>query len=691
VSKVTQRHLQRRAIVYVRQSSPHQVAENRESLARQYALRQRAEQLGWDADFVVVVDEDLGLSARSAEKRTGFQRLLTDVAQDHVGLVLALETSRLARNSKDWHDLFELCAIRDVLLADEDGIYNAVDPNDRLLLGMKGILSEMELHIMKGRLERGRWNKAKRGDLFLGAPRGYVRLPDNRVEMDPDEQVRSMVRLVFEKFDQLGTVYALVRYLREHGLKLPRRSGGALVWQDATERVLTTMLHHPMYAGAYSYGRRETIRRADGSGRLRMGSRYLPMEEWKVLLWDHLPAYITREQFIANQQRLRQNCSRCNTAGVPRQGPALVAGLVFCGRCGRKMFVSYTGKTVRYQCTNRGYVDADPVCGGLRASFVDDVVTDHVLQALEPASLELSLQTIERARSERRRLDEQFRQRVARAAYEAQRAERQFQAVEPENRLVARTLEERWEAALRAQRGAEEQYDRFLSESPGDVSAEERARLEQVTRDLPALWSADSTTWVDRKQIARCVVDRVDVTLIEGGPNVQITIHWKGGSVTAHELIRPRMSYAGLPNLARLVDRAVELRRLGWQAKKIAEQLKAEGFVPPRQNQAFNADLVRHLFAKVGPAHGLVDKYERKADEWTADDLAGRLGIQPKKLKAWVTRGWARAVQRPIGGLWILWADNEEMARLERLAQTMRRGVTRYPLSLVTPKMRPSE
>jgi DNA invertase Pin-like site-specific DNA recombinase len=587
-SKVTQHHLQRRAVVYVRQSSQHQVQENRESLARQYALRQRAEQLGWDTDFIVVVDEDLGLSARSAEKRTGFQRLLTDVAQDRVGLVLALETSRLARNSKDWHELFEWCAIRDVLLADEDGTYNAVDPNDRLVLGMKGILSEMELHIMKGRLERGRWNKAERGELFLGVPRGYVRVPDNRVEMDPDEQVRSAVRLVFEKFDQLGTAYALVRYLREHGLKLPRRAGGGLLWQDATEKMLTAMLHHPMYAGAYSYGRRETTRQADTSGRLSTGCRHLPMEEWKVLLWDRLPAYLTRDQFIANQQRLRQNRLSSNTAGVPRQGSALVAGLVFCGRFGRKMFVSYTGKTVRYQCTNRGYVDADPVCGGLRANFVDDVVAQHVLKALEPASLELSLQTIERARTERRRLDEQFRQRVARAAYEAQRAERQFQAVEPENRLVARTLEQRWEAALRGQREAEEQYDRFRNESPGDVSAEQRARLEEVTRDLPALWSAEATTWMDRKQIVRCVVDRVDVTLMEG-PNVRLTIRWKGGCVTEHELMRPCMSYAGVPDLARLVDRAVELRRAGWNAKRIAEQLKVDGFVPARQCQPFRA------------------------------------------------------------------------------------------------------
>jgi hypothetical protein len=247
-------------------------------------------------------------------------------------------------------------------------------------------------------------------------------------------------------------------------------------------------------------------------------------------------------------------------------------------------------------------------------------------------------------------------------------------------------------SALRGQREAEEQYDRFRNESPGDVSAEERARLEEVTRDLPALWSAEATTWMDRKQIVRCVVDRVDVTLMEGDQkNVRLTIRWKGGCVTEHERMRPSMSYAGLPGLGRLVDRAVDLRRAGWNAKKIAEQLKVEGFVPARQSQPFNAACVRQLFSKGGPAHGLVDRHELKPDEWTAADLAGRLGIPPKKLKAWVTRGWARAVQRPIGGRWILWADTEELARLKRLAQVMRRGVTRYPAELVTPKVLAAE
>ncbi|HVC98327.1 MAG TPA: recombinase family protein [Pirellulales bacterium] len=687
---MNQGHVQRRAVVYVRQSTPQQVREHGESLARQYGLRQRAEQLGWHPTLIEVVDEDLGLSARSAEKRTGFQRLLADVAQNHVGLVLALETSRLARSSKDWHDLFELCAVRDVLLADEDGTYNALDPNDRLVLGMKGILSEMELHIMKGRLERGRLNKAKRGELFHGVPRGYVRLSDNRVELDPDEQARGALRLVFAKYDELGTAYGVLRYLREHDIKLPRRSRGALLWQDATETIISTMLHHPMYAGAYTYGRRENTRQADVAGRSSSRRRSRPMDEWKVLLWDHLPAYITKEQFIANQERLWQNSTRANAKGAPRQGPALATGLLFCG-CGRRMYVGYTGKRVRYECSRRPYLATDTVCRGIRTAVVDEALAQSVLKALEPASLELSLQTIEQARTERRRLDEQLRQRVARATYEAQRADRQFQAVEPENRLVGRTLEERWEAALRRQREAEEQYDCFRGESPTDVSAEERARLEEVARDLPALWWADGTTWVDRKQIVRCLVDRIDIHMAEAGPHVHLSIQWKGGCVTEHEVTRASATYAELPNMDRLAARVVELRRAGWRAPRIAEQLNAEGFVPPKQSQPFTGDVVRKLLSTIEPICSLLESYELKPNEWTIADLAKRLALPQKKLKGWVTRGWARAVQRPMGAVWILWADDEEFSRLKQLAQLSRPGMTNYPAALTTPKVLPAE
>jgi DNA invertase Pin-like site-specific DNA recombinase len=453
-SKTRPRHLEREAIVYVRQSTPHQIVEHRESLSRQYALRDRAAALGWPPPNVLLIDDDLGLSGRGSDERDGFQRLLADVAQDRVGLVLALEMSRLARNSRDWHNLFDLCAVRDVLLADEDGVYDPGDINDRLILGMKGIMSEMELHMMKGRLERGRRNKAQRGELFHSVPWGYVLLPDGTVVLDPDEQVCATVRRLFDAFQRLGTAYAVVRDLRRHDVKLPSRDGnGQLAWRLATVTIVSTALHHPLYAGAYSWGRRQTQTDIDVAGRVTQRRRQRAPAEWAVLLHDRVPAYITWDQYLGNQRQLRENQRRPATKGTPGGGSALLTGLVYCGRCGRKMSVSY--KLIhhgRYNCSRPRFEPTDEACSGLPARSLDELVSRQVLRALSSAAIDLSLSAIEHTSQERRQQGTQLQQNLDRAMYEAQRAERQYQTVEPENRLVARSLEARWETAFEQQR-----------------------------------------------------------------------------------------------------------------------------------------------------------------------------------------------------------------------------------------------
>ncbi len=419
VGKVADCHRKRQAVVYVRQSTPQQVVEHRESLARQYALQERAIGLGWSAPNVMVLDDDLGQSGCGSSRRDGFQRLLVDVAQDRVGLILALEMSRLARNSKDWHNLFDVCAVRNTLLADEDGIYDPLDINDRLILGMKGIMSEMELHVMKSRLERGRRNKAARGELYHAVPWGYVLLPGRVVEQDPDEQVRAVVRLVFDKFQELGSAYAVLRYLRRHDIKLPKRdSAGRLVWRVASESILQTQLSHPIYAGAYSWGRRYWQTRVAADGSIIRVRRSHVWEEWPVLLLNHVPAYISWERYLENREKLRNNTLRPTTKGTPRGGTALLSGVLHCG-CGRKMQVDY-GSTgaARYACSRRRFAATDPVCGGLAARVLDRLVIAQLLKALSPAALELSVQAAEHACQERTRLDEQFRQRVDRAVYE---------------------------------------------------------------------------------------------------------------------------------------------------------------------------------------------------------------------------------------------------------------------------------
>ncbi|HEV8060999.1 MAG TPA: recombinase family protein [Gemmataceae bacterium] len=454
-SKIRDRHWQRLAIVYIRQSSPHQVLENRESRERQYALATLAQQFGWPADRVLVIDEDQGLSGKSSDNRDGFRRLLTEVTLDHVGLVLGLELSRLARSCKDWHHLVEVCAVFDTLLYDQDGVYDANDSNDRLLLGMKGAMSEYELITLRNRLERGRANKAARGDLFLHLPIGYVKSPSGEAMQEPDEQARSIVQLVFDKFEELGTVWGVFRYLMRNRIQFGYRclrgpKCGQLEWRRPTHNRVLAILRHPIYAGAYAYGFHRPGRKNPVSGQVEGGKWFLSPEEIRVLIPDRVPAYITWKQYLANQERISENRSFPGSQGAARAGKALLSGLMLCGRCGHRMSVGYHAekrKKPHYWCDTHLYEEREEPCFGLKAPPVDELVAQQVLRALEPAALDLSLQAATDVQRERERLHQHWRQRLERAHYTSQRADRQYQSVEPEDRLVARTLEHRWERA----------------------------------------------------------------------------------------------------------------------------------------------------------------------------------------------------------------------------------------------------
>jgi DNA invertase Pin-like site-specific DNA recombinase len=687
-SKIRPRHLERQVFVYVRQSTPHQMIENGESLARQYALRDRGVALGWSTSNVVLIDEDLGLSGRGSEDRRGFERLLAEVAQDRVGLVLALEMSRLARNSREWHNLFDLCAVRDTLLGDDDGIYDPGDINDRLILGMKGIMSEMELHVMRGRLERGRRNKAQRGELFHSVPWGYVLLPDGTVVLDPDEQVRATVRRLFDTFRISTTAYSLMRHLRRNDVKLPSRDGnGQIVWRLATQTIVTTALHHPLYAGAYSWGRRRTQTHVDPTGHMTRRRWHCPPAEWTVLLHDRVPAYITWDEYLANQRQLLENQRRPKTKGTAGGGVALLGGLVYCARCGRKMHVGYQSiRLGRYSCSRQRIEVEDEVCGGLPARGVDELVTQQVLQALSPVAIELSLRAIEHTSQQRRQQETQLRQNLDRATYEAERAERQYQAVEPENRLVARGLEERWEKALRQQSVAQDAYDRFLREKPIALSVADRRSLEELSRDIPALWHAPETTFRERQEIVRCLIERVSIAVNRAEQQVNVTIRWAGAFESHHVLRRTVCCYEQLDDFEPLLARLTELRRAGWRSPRIAEQLNSEGFRTPKQRGPFTEDVVHGLFSRLGLSTPRRNRPspDPKPPRWSADTLARRLKIPVKKLKYWVRRGWVQTIQRPFGGVWILHADERQLKQLERRVALSQTGC-HYPPELANP------
>jgi DNA invertase Pin-like site-specific DNA recombinase len=695
-SKIHDVHLNRLAMVYVRQSTPQQVLENRESRERQYALAQFAERLGWPAERVVVIDEDQGQSGKTAAERSGFQRLMTEVSLNHVGVVLGLELSRLSRSNKDWHQLIDVCGIFNTLLCDQDAVYDPLDSNDRLLLGMRGAMSEYELVTLRNRLLRGSRNKAERGELFLHVPVGYLKMSTGEIVQEPDEQARGMVQLVFDKFEELGSAYAVFRYFIANQLQLgfrPQRAArsGELPWRPPTPHCILGILRRPIYAGAYAYPIHRPGTKNPATGRTEGGKWLVPPEEIPVLLRDRLPAYISWDQYLANQERLKQNRALHDSQGTPKRGAALLQGLVVCGKCGHRLSTRYKARQrPGYFCNEHWRSGLQEGCGRITASTLDDLVVQEVLRALEPAALELSLRAIENVEQERRRLHDQWRQKLERVQHEVGRAERQYHAVEPENRLVARTLEARWEEALKKQRQLEEEYHRFLAKLPATLSAADRERIQALSQNVPSLWYAAGTTAADRKQIVRCLVERVVVVVDRATELTDVTIVWKGGLTTQHQVARPVGRYEQLKDYQRLTERLKELHRQGRHRGPIAAQLNAEGFVPPRRLGVFTELGVGALMRELG----LVGEYFcddlLQKHEWRIPDLARDLGVIPQKIHYWIKQGWIHSRRTPSGKHLIVWADQDEIRRLKRLAKVKQSWLRARHPDLIIPKRRPA-
>ena len=678
-TKVKPHHLTRKAIVYIRQSTAQQVLNNRESTARQYALDRRAVQLGWTAEQVVIVDEDQGLSGQTAEGRSGFAYLLSQVALNQVGIILGLETSRLARSNKDWHQLLDLCAIFQTLLADQDGVYDPTQYNDRLLLGLKGTMSEAEIHLLRNRMYEGLLHKARRGEVYNHPPIGYIKTPEGGFVLDPDAQVQGVVRLIFEQFERQGTVCGLLRYLVQHQILIPvrphqRALRGQLQWRRPNRVTLQCLLHHPIYAGFYRFGHRAVDPRKKVPGRRQSGRTLRAPHECLVLLPGHLPAYISAEQFWANQERLQQNRARADSLGAARQGPALLSGLLVCGRCGYRMVVNYNNASngLRYNCCHALVCYGEPECQSLSGARLDAFVAGQVLAALQPAALELHLAAAEDLEKQRQQLHQNWQQQLERARYEAERAARQYSEVEPENRLVARELERRWEEALLAQTRLQQDYDQFCAQRPAKLSAAQRAQVRQLAQDIPQLWSASTTTAVDRQRLVRQLIEQIEVEVQGNSEQVKLAITWSGGVVSRHEFVRAVGSYAQLSDYARLLSRIEQLRAEGRSMDEVAHTLNAEGFRPPRRVELFSGGMVSGLlgrhYEKGGGRQGARVAGALRKGEWLLGELARHLGMPQATLHHWRKSGWLRARKLAVpGGLWAVWASGAERVRLGRL------------------------
>ena len=703
-AKIRDHHLLRKAVVYIRQSSPQQVAEHKESTVRQYALADVAVALGWPRDRVEIVDADQVRTGQTVEGRPGLQYILAELSLDHVGILFGQDASRLARHDPDWVPMVRSCGLFQVLLGDYDGLYDPTDFNDRLLLGLKGIMSEAELHFLRLRMHEGRLNKARRGELFNHAPIGYVREPGGGLALDPDEQAQQVVRMVFDQFDRQGSLHGLLRYLVHHSLRLPVRphygpNRGKLEWRRPNRETLQNMLHHPLYAGYYRHGHRALDPRRKVPGRPGTGRTINQPENCLVLLENRCPAYITAQRFWANQERLAANRARTEAAGAVRQGPSLLGGILRCGRCGQRMMVAYSGRAsrLRYSCSRALVEYAEPLCQGLAGRVLDDLVAAQVLAVLQPAALELSLAGADDIEQERARLHRNWQQQLERARYQAERAQRQHDAVEPENRLVVRELERRWEEALKEQRRLEEEYARFSRNQPAGLSAGERDQIHALAEELPGLWQAPTTTAADRQRIVRLLVKEVVATVRGESERVDVTIHWAGGFSSSHELVRPVQRYQQMADYGRLLNRIDELRKAGQTLARVAEQLNREGFHPPKRSATFTSGILASLLAQRGRSGprpravaepGILDEHE-----WLLTDLARKLEMPRATLHHWVRVGWVQARKLPTpGGHWVIWADADELDRMTRL-RTCPRGWSDEHIyaQLIKPKARDDE
>ena len=681
-NKIDPRHLERLAVVYVRQSTTQQTLHNTESTKLQYGLTERAMSLGWPRDRIVIIDDDLGRSGATAEGRPGFQRLVAEVGLDHVGLILGIYMSRLAGSCRDWYQLLEVCAIFRTLIADLDGVYDPANYNDRLLLGLKGTMSEAELHVLRQRLEQGRRSKAQRGELELPVPIGYVRRPSGEVVQDPDEHVRAVVNLVFEQFERKGTINALLRNLVQSGVKIPVRvvtgpNKGELEWRRPNRCTLQSVLGNPIYAGAYAFGRTWTDARKKEPGRPGSGRRRVRREEWPVLLKDRIPAYITWDQYEANLAQLEAN--RPIVMGAPRRGASLLSGLITCGRCGLRMSVTYGAGVHRYVCNNDRTNYGGETCNAISGPFVDEHVVLLVLKSLEPAALEVSLEVAMSLEEERRKLNAEWKQRLERTQFEVDRALRQYNAVEPENRLVVRTLERQLEEKLATHRQLEETRRRALAEQPTLLTETEREQIRALAANIPALWNSSTTTPADKQTIIRQLVERVRVKPHGASERLDVVVEWIGGHRTQLTLHRPVWRVDQLSYHRDLLARIRQLHedeRLKW--REVAERLNAEGWVPPRQHRGFTEVNARATASK----HGLTKHQRPKTTlgkhERPLTEIAAELSIPTVTLMTWARRGWisARKLHEQGRTFWIIAAEPTEVAKIRamRTATTTRRS-----------------
>jgi len=657
-SKVTAQHLQRAAYLYIRQSSLHQVFENTESTERQYALRRRAVALGWAEDRIVVIDHDQGQSGASAIDRAGFQRLVADVGLGKAGIVMGLEVSRLARNCADWHRLLEICGLTHTLILDEDGLYDPGHYNDRLLLGLKGTMSEAELHVLKARLVGGVLNKAQRGELKMPLPIGFIYDEEDRVILDPDQQVQQSLRMFFTTFERVGSAWSTVQTFRREGWKFPKRGqagSGEVAWQELTHAATLDTLHNPRYAGAFCFGRTRSWKDIDGKQHVQI----LPRDQWRFLKPDVHSGYLTWDQFLSHEKRLLEN-QQCQGgarhAGPPREGPSLLQGLVICGKCGRAMTVCYHHRFGRlspdYLCQKRCIEEAEAACQRIPGAGIDEAVGRLLVQSVTPLTLEVALNVQAEIQTRLAEADRLRRQQLQRAQYEADRARVRYMRVDPNNRLVADTLEAQWNEKLRLLAQAKDDYEAQQRADSAQLTDEQRSKIMALAADFPTLWHSPATADRDRKRMARLLLE--DVTL-RRDQEIIVQIRFKGGARQELRLPLPKSAWAlrkTKPEIIAEIDRLLD----SHTEMEVAQLLKERGW----HSSAGNPFTQRMVHA-LRYAYHLKTRLTRLRSQGllSPEEIGPLIGSVPSRVNYWRLTGVLKAVKTGAGNGYVYYKPSE--------------------------------
>jgi len=675
-SKITPQHQSKPAYIYIRQSTLAQVRHHQESTERQYALRDKALALGWPQTAIRILDRDLGQSGAQMTGREDFKTLVADVSMGNVGAVFALEVSRLARSNLDWHRLLELCALTHTLVIDADGCYDAGDFNDGLILGLKGTMAQAELHFLRGRLQGGKLNKAKKGELRFPLPVGLCYDDDGRIVLDPDDEVRGAVQLVFRLFQETGSAYAVVKRFADEGLRFPKRAyGGAwagrLIWGRLSHERVLGLIKNPSYSGDYVFGRYQYRQRITAQGEIQKRVQPVPKADWRVHLPDHHEAYITPEEFERNQVRLARNRTNGEgtvLSGAAREGLALLQGMLICGRCGRALTVRYQshgGLYPLYLCSRRrreGLATTD--CMSMRSNLLDNAIGEAVLTALQPAELELALTALNELEQRDHAVMRQWHMRIERAEYEVALAERRYQECDPANRLVAGTLERRWNDAMLRLDEIKTQAAEFQSQKAHVATSEQKAQVLALARNLPRLWRAPTTSAKDRKRMLRLLIRDITVEKLFAARQAVLHIRWQGSACTdiTVDLPRPRPEAIRYP--AETVERVRELsQRLS--DPQIVAHLNQEG-LRGATGKSFTLSMVKWIRYR----YEIVATSFKRTDELTVQQLADRLGISTHMVYYWIERQVVQARKLDGRGPWWITLNRAKEQQLRRWVRT---------------------